>query len=163
MQYITREPKALLKLYMWELSSTIDPNKISKLAIYTQNKSLPPGACSGHCIQSLTSTSSSVMLHLHPYVRRKIWLVWALQKNPLTGELCANNLPPWPTFPCLPFMGWNEVSTTSPFPLTTLIGIGMKYDTHECSRIRSRLLEVNLDASRPHCSSYVKNTGALGF
>ena len=41
--YITSEPKIHKKFTMWELSSTIDLNKISKLSIYTQDNLPPPG------------------------------------------------------------------------------------------------------------------------
>jgi hypothetical protein len=123
------------------------PKKKSKLTIYTQNNLLPSGARSGHCIQGSTSASSSVRLHLHSFVRRKIRSVWDLQENPLTGEISAESLPSTANSTILSiYVVKRCFNHLPPLPLTTFVGIKKIPDTHECSRRRSRLFQVNPNA-----------------
>jgi hypothetical protein len=55
-----------------------DLKKISKLIIYTQNNSPLQGVLYDHYIQSNGSMISSIILNVHPSIKRELRLAWVL-------------------------------------------------------------------------------------
>jgi hypothetical protein len=60
---------------------------------------------------------------------------------------------------------WGETRSqlSPPYSIISFIGIRTRPDTHECFKWFPRLMQVNIDASRPHRSSSMTNMGAFGL